>query len=230
MSPILVVAPHPDDETLGCGGTLLKARDAGIEIVWLIMTRIGSDIGATPERIAERDREIEDVAKAYNVSETVQFDFPTTRLDTLPMCDVVEQMSQVVRRVAPTDIYLPFRRDAHSDHAVVFDAGVAVAKWFRYPSVRRVLVYETQSETDFDLSPDSLGFRPNVFVDISATIKEKLQIAGIFKSEFSAHPFPRSMKGIEALATLRGAASGFEAAEAFMLLRERIGDWEERKI
>ena len=225
MSKILVVAPHPDDETLGCGGTLLRARDAGVEIVWLIMTRIGSHIGATPERIAERDREIEDVAKAYNVRETVRFDFPTARLDTLPMGDVVEQMSQVVRRVAPTDIYLPFRRDAHSDHAIVFDAGVAVSKWFRYPSVRRVLVYETQSETDFDLSPDSLGFRPNIFVDIFATIEEKLRVAGIFKSEFSAHPFPRSMKGIEALATLRGAASGFEAAEAFMLLRERIGDW-----
>lgn len=226
MSRILVVAPHPDDETLGCGGTLLSARDAGIEIVWLIMTRIGSHVGATQERIAERDSEIEAVGKAYNVCETVQFDFPTTRLDTFPMGDVIERMSQVVRRVAPTDIYLPFRRDTHSDHSIAFDAGVAVSKWFRYPSVRRVLAYETQSETDFNLAPDSLGFRPNVFVDISTKVEEKLRIAGVYKSEFLAHPFPRSMKGIEALATLRGAASGFEAAEAFMLLRERISYWE----
>ena len=222
MTRILVVAPHPDDETLGCGGTLLQARDAGAHIFWLIVTNLTQHSNISPERITQRKREIKAVASHYKMRETLQLNFPTTTLDDIAIGDIISAMGDFVSHTQPNDIYLPFRRDAHSDHRVVFDAGVAVSKWFRYPSVKRVLAYETQSETDFDLAPDSIGFRPNVFVNISEYLEEKIKIASIYESEFSNHPFPRSKKGIDALATLRGAASGFKAAEAFMLLRERM--------
>lgn len=223
MKRHLVIAPHPDDETLGCGGTLLRARAKGDKIYWLIMTGISEMLGYSRKRVARRAVEIESVAAAYDFTETINLDFPSTTLDSIPIREVVAAISEVARRIKPTDIYLPYRRDAHSDHAAVFDAAISVSKWFRYGSIERVFVYETQSETDFDLSPDSAGFRPNVFVDISDTIERKIEIAAIFESEFLEHPFPRSFEGIRALATLRGAASGFLAAEAFMLLRERIG-------
>ncbi len=223
MKRHLVIAPHPDDETLGCGGTLLRSRAEGDEIYWLIVTGISEVDGFTSERVATRAKEIDRVADAYGFTETIQLDFSTAMLDAVPMGDIVSAIGRTVKRIEPTDIYLPNRRDAHSDHAVVFDAAISVSKWFRYSSVERVFAYETQSETDFDLSPDSPGFRPNVFVDISNTIERKIEIASIFESEFSAHPFPRSFESMRALATLRGAASGFKAAEAFMLLRQRIG-------
>lgn len=222
MKRHLVVAPHPDDETLGCGGTLLAAHSGGEEIYWLIVTGISQAQGFSAEQVARRAAEIDLVTEAFGFVETIQLDFPTTSLDTIPMGELVAAISQVAKRIEPTDIYLPHRRDAHSDHAVVFDAAIPLSKWFRYESVERVLVYETQSETDFDLSPDSPGFRPNVFVDVSDMIERKIEIAALYQSEFEEHPFPRSFEGIRALATLRGAASGFTAAEAFMLLRQRI--------
>lgn len=222
MKRILVVAPHPDDETLGCGGTMLRASRSGAEIVWVVVTAITEEQGFSAARVETRKREIEAVAARYGVVETVQLGFPTARLDARPISDLVGALSEVVRRTAPTDLFLPHRRDAHTDHAVVFDAGVAVSKWFRYNSVERVLTYETPSETDFDLAPDSLGFRPNVFIDISETLEDKIEIAGIYESEILPHPFPRSIEGIRALAIVRGAAAGFSAAEAFMLLRARI--------
>lgn len=223
MKRHLVIAPHPDDETLGCGGTLLRAREEGEETYWVIVTQITEAEGVTPDRIKTRAMEIEQVSRAYGFAETIQLKFPTSTLDALPLKDLVHAIGRVAERIQPTDIYLPHKRDAHSDHSVVFDAAIPISKWFRYNSVHRVFVYETQSETDFDLSPDSPGFRPNVFVDISNTIDSKVEIARIFQSEFSNHPFPRSFMGIRALACLRGAASGFDYAEAFMLLRERVG-------
>jgi N-acetylglucosamine malate deacetylase 1 len=223
MKRHLVIAPHPDDETLGCGGTLLRARNEGEEIYWLIVTGITESEGFTTDQIKSRVAEIEQVTQAYGFKETIQLKFPTSTLDALPIGDLVCAIGQVAARIEPTDIYLPYKRDAHSDHSVVFDASVSISKWFRYNSVDRIFVYETQSETDFDISPDSPGFRPNVFVDISNTIDDKIEIARIFRSEFSEHPFPRSFTGMRALAALRGAASGFDSAEAFMLLRERIG-------
>ena len=117
-------------------------------------------------------------------------------------------------------IFVPHPADVHSDHRVVFDAVSACTKWFRYPSVKRVLAYETLSETDFGLGTNQ-PFRPNVFVDVEHFFIKKLQAMDIYASEVGEFPFPRSHEAIRALATLRGAASGFKAAEAFELLRER---------
>ena len=103
---------------------------------------------------------------------------------------------------------------------MVFDAASACCKWFRYPSVRRVLAYETLSETEFGLDPDT-RFHPNVFVDISAFLERKIELLQIYKSELGHFPFPRSATAVRVLAQYRGANSGFEAAEAFQLLREQ---------
>jgi LmbE family N-acetylglucosaminyl deacetylase len=104
---------------------------------------------------------------------------------------------------------------------MVFDAAASCTKWFRYPSIKRVLAYETMSETDFGLGT-SQAFRPNVIINIEPYLTDKLRAMDIYTSELGEFPFPRSHKAIQALATLRGAASGFVAAEAFELLRERL--------
>ena len=108
----------------------------------------------------------------------------------------------------------------HTDHRIVFDAVIACTKWFRYPSVKRVLAYETLSETDFSLNTNG-RFYPNYFINISGYLEKKIELMSIYISEIAKFPFPRSYEAIRALATLRGAASGYIAAEAFQLLKER---------
>lgn len=218
---MLVIAPHPDDETLGCGATILRARAESYEVTWLIVTSVTKAAGFSQKQVDARRREISAVSEALGITRRVELNHPTAELDQVPTGQLIGEIGAVVRDTAATDIYLPFRRDAHSDHAIVFDAGVACSKWFRYPSVRRVLAYETPSETDFDIAPDSTGFRPNIFVDVTPWLEEKSRIAQLFESELGDHPFPRSVEGMRALSILRGAASGFRAAEAFMVLRER---------
>jgi LmbE family N-acetylglucosaminyl deacetylase len=220
MSTVLVVAPHPDDETLGCGGTILRHVEQGDSVYWLIVTHISQDLGFSKDRVDQRDREIEQVASRYKISRTINLEFPANRLDTQPMATLVEAVGEVVSEIEPELMYLPYRNDIHTDHAVVFDAVASCSKWFRYPSVRRVLAYETPSETDFALDPDAEAFRPTVFMDITGYLEEKIEIMRIYKSEMGTHPFPRSASSIRSLATLRGAAAGMDAAEAFVLLRE----------
>jgi len=220
VSKIIVIAPHPDDETLGCGGTLLKAKASGNKIYWLIVTEISEAYGYSADQVASRESEIQEVGSRYGFEAIYNLRFPTTRLDEVPLCDLIDKIGTVFKEVQPEVVYLPYRGDTHSDHAVVFDAAASCTKWFRYPSIKKVLVYETISETDFSLNPDIPGFRPNIFVDISESLEMKLEIMKIFNSETDRFPFPRSQEAVRAQAVLRGSASGCRAAEAFILLKE----------
>jgi LmbE family N-acetylglucosaminyl deacetylase len=216
----LVVAPHPDDELLGCGGTLLRRKAEGAELAWLIVTGVSDQTRTTGEAAAVREYEIAEITARVGFDQVFNLRLPTAQLDTLPLQHLIERFSEVFQGFAPSEVFLPHNADVHSDHRVVFDAAVACTKWFRYPSVTRVLAYETPSETEFGLSADS-SFRPNFFVDISAYLELKLSLIAIYRSEVLGFPFPRSIEAIRAWASVRGASSGFIAAEAFQLLRER---------
>jgi N-acetylglucosamine malate deacetylase 1 len=218
---VLVVAPHPDDETLGCGGTLLRLAQSGAQLAWLIVTGISREGGFSDERVKERDAEIEKVSSLFGFKEVFNLKLPTRQLDRVPIQDLMGQFSAVYRSFKPEQVFLPNRSDVHTDHRIVFDAGAACSKWFRFPSVQRVLAYETLSETDFALGESSI-FRPNYFVDISDHLERKLEILQLYKSEIDEFPFPRSVEAVRALARLRGSTAGCKAAEAFQLLRERI--------
>ena len=135
-NPVLVVAPHPDDETLGSAGFLLRARDAGRCIHWLIVTRISEADGWPADKVRRRESEIADVSEAFSFSSVHRLSFASAQLDTLPLGDLIEAIGKVIRKVEPEILLLPHRGDAHSDHQVVHDASGACAKWFRYPSPR----------------------------------------------------------------------------------------------
>jgi len=216
----IVIAPHPDDEVLGVGGTLLRRKAEGAKVAWLIVTSISVESGWSAEKVTERSNEINRIKKLFGFDEVFALNFPATELDRVPMRDVVVGIADVFRSFKPEEVFVPHSSDIHTDHHVVFDATASCTKWFRHPSIKRVLSYETLSETDFGLGA-SHAFRPNVFVDIQSFLDEKLRMMNIYKSEMGAFPFPRSQEAIRALAVLRGAASGFKAAEAFELLRER---------
>lgn len=212
---ILHVAPHPDDETLGCGGTLLRHIAVGDAVHWVIVSR------PAPPHDAH-DAIVSAVSRAYGFAGVYQLGFADARLDAVPLVELIDALGDVVRRVEPSLVYLPHPGDAHSDHRAVFEAGSSCTKWFRYPSVLGVVAYETPSETGFGLDPDRHAFRANRYCDISDVLERKLAIVELFgPAEIGAHPFPRSLDGVRALATLRGAESGYRAAEAFAVLRER---------
>ncbi len=219
---VMVVAVHPDDETIGCGGTLLRHKENGDEIYWIIVTKISRELGYAEKRIQEREHEIEEVAKQFGIRKTFRLGYSTAHLDVVPLADLVEKIGAVFREVEPSLVYLPFPGDIHSDHRITFEAAIACTKWFRYPFVKKVLAFEAVSETEFNFNPNNPSFRPNYFVDISSYLEKKIAIAGIYASEMGAFPFPRSQTSINALAFHRGSIVRCEAAEAFMLLRETI--------
>jgi LmbE family N-acetylglucosaminyl deacetylase len=220
-SNVLVVAPHPDDEVLGAGGTLLRRKAEGAKVAWLIVTGITAEAGWSDNKIKQRADEIKRITDLFGFDSVFELNFPTTQLDQVPMSDLVEAISNAFKIFEPEEIFVPHPSDVHTDHRIVFDAAVSCTKWFRYPSVRRVLAYETLSETDFGLETRQ-AFRPNVFINIEPYLADKLRAMEIYASELGEFPFPRSHEAIRALTTLRGAASGFKSAEAFELLRERL--------
>ena len=217
----IIVAPHPDDEVLGAGGTLLRRKGEGSIVAWLIVTSISTMHGFSYENVKQRAEEIKRVAGVFGFDAVFELNFPTTQLDRIPMSDLVTAISDVFKSFEPNEVLVPHPADVHTDHGVVFNAVTSCTKWFRYPSVKRVLAYETLSETDFCLG-NTQCFRPNVFVNIEPYLEDKLRLMNIYASEMGAYPFPRSHEAIRALASVRGAASGFQAAEAFELLRERL--------
>lgn len=217
---ILIIAPHPDDETLGCGGTILKHIEKRNEAYWLIMTNMFFGEQYNRKQVEIRQKEIAAVAKEYEFKDTFKLDFPASKLDIIPRSEIVKKVSQVITRVAPKSVYIPYKNDIHSDHGITFNAVISSAKTFRSASIRRILAYETISETEFAPPIRYRTFMPNSFSDITGYLEQKIKIMRIYKSEITNHPFPRSIKNIKALATFRGATAKVKYAEAFMILKE----------
>jgi LmbE family N-acetylglucosaminyl deacetylase len=216
----MVIATHPDDETLGCGGTLLKHRSKGDATYWIIATAMSKDVGFKPQEIRQREREIELVARRYQFSDIISLGHVATMLDQVPMRTVIESIAAAIQKVKPQIIYLPFGGDVHGDHRLVFEAVCSSTKVFRFPSIRRLCMMETLSETEYAPAYGARSFAPNHFVDISDFMRDKCEILKIYKSEIGLPPFPRSIATVRALAAYRGANAGCRFAEAFMFLRD----------
>ena len=219
MNKVLVISPHPDDETLGCGGTLIRHKKEGDEIHWLIMTNVNSSENKIH---SVKEKEIEEVSKAYNFDSTSRTKFLTSELDSAPRKEIIQVISKVFEEIQPNYLYLPFKNDIHSDHSIVFDAAASCTKSFRYPYVKKVMIYETISETEFSIRPDKEQFKPNLWINISDYIDEKIEIMSLYASEIGKEPFPRSEQNIRSLAKFRGSTAGVLSAEAFILLKEII--------
>ena len=215
MNKVLVVAVHPDDETLGCGGTLLKHKFNGDEIHWLIATEMKDSEG-----VKQRDNEIDKVGIFYDFDSVNRLGLSTTKVDEYSVNDLITKISFVINKVKPNIIYLPFKSDVHSDHKYIFDAAYSSTKSFRYPFIKKIYMMEPWSETEFSVSTKEDSFVPNVFVDVSEHINKKIELMNIYKSEIGKHPFPRSERNIIALATYRGATANCNYAESFMLIKE----------
>lgn len=216
---VTVVSAHPDDETLGCGGALLKHISAGDELSWIIATK-----GWVPlvnrTFLRRREKEIDLVAAAYAMKRIERLGLPTTKLDSLPFDRVIRAMRHALDRCAPDIVYVVNPDDVHADHRIVFDATwVALKPTGNGHRVGEVLCYETLSSTN--LAPPKRGrqFAPDTHVDISKFVERKLQILSLYQSEIFSPPHPRSLDGVRSLARYRGAAVAMNYAEAFVTMR-----------
>lgn len=214
----LIIAPHPDDEILGAGGTLIRKKKEGSQIAWILMTDMTSEGGWSIDRIQSREAEIEIISKRLGFDYVVRLGHPAAGLHSVPMSELVKQISNVFDKFKPDEVLLPHPSDVHSDHKITYQAAISASKWFRSGSIRTLLAYETLSETGVDPITTS-NFSPNYFVNIETELEAKIEAARIYSSELAEFPFPRSVEAIEAQARIRGAMAGFKAAEAFQLLK-----------
>jgi len=223
MNKVLVVAVHADDETLGCGGTLLKHKAQGDEIYWMLVTEITKNhpIYNNHVDLDERDIRNKRIADKYEFDGIFNLGFPTIMMHQIDLHDIINKVSDVINKVKPNIIYLMSKNDVHSDHRVTFDAVYSCTKSFRYPFIERIYMMETLSETEFAPAISSDSFVPNVYVDITDFIDKKIEVMSIYNTETMPEPYPRSLSSIKALARVRGSRAGVMYAEAFQLLYEK---------
>jgi LmbE family N-acetylglucosaminyl deacetylase len=217
---VLVISVHPDDETLGCGGTLLKHKKNNDELYWLILTGVSEKLGYTKEFVTSRVSQIKNVSKEYKFLKTYNLEFPAAYLHTIDLHEIISEITSVIAKIKPEIVYTVNRSDIHSDHQYAAKAIMSATKSFRHPYIKRILMYECLSETEISPPLPENIFLPNVYSDISEFLEQKIKIMKIYHSEVQAPPLPRSPDKIRALAEFRGSGITVQYAESFMLLRD----------
>jgi len=220
---VLVVVAHSDDEAIGCGGTLLKHRDAGDEIQIIFMTNgIGarSDADENEEQIRQTAKE--NSCQQLGVSIEHSFDFPDNGMDQIALIDIVKPIESIISHYQPNIIYTHHGGDLNIDHRIVHQAVITACRPQPTCSIEKILAFEVSSSTEW--SSESIGghFLPTYYSDISTVIDDKKALLCHYEHEMRPYPHSRSIEAILNLNKLRGNHMGLHAAEAFMLIREII--------
>ena len=215
---VLVVSPHPDDETLGAGGTLIKLKKQGHKICWLNITDMKVEDGWAADKVAHRQNQIKAIKEFFGFESTYNLALTPTKLVSMDESDIISKIKQVYDEVRPEWIIIPGRYDAHSDHHVVCDCCMAASKAFRSPYIKRITSMEIISETDYGFQNEK--FVPNLFVDITEELEGKIEAMRIYDTEIEDAPFPRSLENIKALATMRGGCCFSRYAEAYCIVKQ----------
>jgi LmbE family N-acetylglucosaminyl deacetylase len=216
-----VFAPHPDDEILGCGGTMIKHIEAGDEVYVCIATKGCMPLFST-ESVNKTRSEALECHKSIGVKKTFFLDFPAAMMEKVERYEMNGKILDVIKEVQPDIVFIPHWGDMQKDHQMVADACMVALRPKYEPKVKSIFSYETMSETAWNAPNVQNEFIPNVFVDISDTLNKKIKALSVFKSQLSEFPDARSLEAVDALAKYRGALMHFKAAEAFMLIRQLL--------
>ena len=223
---VLVVSAHPDDEVLGCGGTIARHADLGDRVQILVVAE-GSTSRQQKRDVARARDELSALAKAAQTAGSILgaagvelLDLPDNRLDSLNRLDLIKRIEECVERHKPECVYVHHAGDVNIDHRRLHEAVVTACRPTPGQPVRRLLSYEVASSTEWQPPGSAPAFQPNWFVDITAQWARKQQALEAYAAEMRLWPHARSIKALEHLARWRGAQVGVEAAEAFCLLRQ----------
>ena len=215
----LVIAPHPDDEVLGCGGTIARLTAQGKAVDVAIVTR-GFPPAYSVEQVAQVREEARLAHARLGVRATHYLDLPAAALDAMPQAEINRAVTEVIRKVSPDTLFVPHLGDIHVDHQLVFGAAMVASRPAGGFRPDRILAYETVSETNWNAAFLTPPFTPNVFIDIDGYLDAKLEAFAAFASQCRDFPNERSTDNLRALAMVRGACVHVRAAEAFILVRE----------
>ena len=222
MKKILIIAAHPDDEILGCGGTVARLVNEGYNAYTLIL---GEGVTSRDEK---RDREkkiaeIETLQKQIykaneiiGVKEVFVESFPDNRFDSVPLLDIIKIVENIKNKVKPDIVFTHYKNDLNIDHKITFDAVLTAVRPLQNEIVKEIYTFEVLSSTEWNYP---LSFSPNTFYDISDTIELKLNAMSEYKSELRDYPHPRSLDGLRLNAKNWGMKVGINYSESFVCLR-----------
>jgi len=222
MNKILIISAHPDDEVLGCGGTVARLNKEGHTIYTLILGEgVTSrddlrDIKKREKNILELKGEAKKANAILGVKEVFFRNFPDNRFDTVPFLDIVKVIEKIKNNIKPDIIFTHYEKDLNIDHQITYKAVITAARPIKGETVKEIYSFEIPSSTEWSFP---LSFSPNVFYDISETIETKLKALEEYKSELKEYPHPRSLEGIELIAKNWGMKVGLNYAEAYKTVR-----------
>jgi LmbE family N-acetylglucosaminyl deacetylase len=222
---VLVIAAHPDDEVLGCGGTIARLASEGYHMYIGILgegitSRYQQRDKAEPADLQRLHTQSHEVARLLGARDLMLAQFPDNRFDTVPLLEIVKVIEGWIDRLHPQIIYTQHGGDLNIDHVQVYRATMTATRPMAGCSVKTIYGYEVASSTEWAFQQFSPVFRPNVFVDISAQLPLKIQTMQHYESEARLFPHPRSPEALRISAQRWGSVVGMEAAEAFELLRD----------
>lgn len=219
---VLVISAHMDDEILGMGGTIAKHVRAGDTVAVCIACKRAYNHRFDPKVIQGEKAAARRAAQILGYHEILFLDLRDELLDER-LLDIVVPLEEIVLKVRPDMVYTHHRGDSNQDHRAVFGATMIACRTISQHKVPRLLSYEVPSSTEQAPPFIEYAFQPNFYVDISGLLDSKIQAMKAYTRELREFPHPRSAKGIEVLAQKRGMEIGFQAAEAFMVIRDQWG-------
>lgn len=217
---VLFVAPHADDELLGCGGVIAKYSQRGDHLAALILTDAskGAPSQYSESYISQLRSDTLEAHAFIGLQETIFMDFPAPKLDQTPVSEIADGISRVISEFVPSIVFIPHVGDAHVDHQVAHDASLVACRPKPNSVVERVIVYETLSETGWGRF--DRPFVPNYFEELEEQhLTSKIKAMEMIESQIQSYPHPRSRDAIRSLAAYRGASVGVRMAEAFAVVR-----------
>jgi N-acetylglucosamine malate deacetylase 1 len=221
---ILVVAAHPDDEVLGCGGTIARYVREGHDVYVVFMTDGVSSRKQTniQNKIKNRKKSAILASQILGIKLVEILDFPDNGMDTVPILDIVQNLEAVIDKVKPSIVFTHYWGDLNIDHRVTCQSVLTACRPYPAQVVKEIYSFEIPSSTEWSSPSVENNFNPNNFVDISKTIELKMSALQAYDQEMRNFPHSRSLKAINSLAKVRGAAVGIVAAECFVVIRQTI--------
>lgn len=216
---VLVIAPHPDDEILGCGGTIAKYVNQGHDVFVCVVTK-GCEPLFAVEEVNKVRNECCNADKFLGVKDIIFLNFPAAMLEDVERYKLNDALVNTIQDIKPDIVYIPHRGDMQLDHKLVVDAAMVALRPKYAHVVKKIYAYETLSETGWNVPNVINEFVPTAYNDISNFLDKKIDAMKMFASQLAAYPNPRSLEAVKALAMYRGSNVNLLAAEAFSVIRE----------
>ena len=222
MKKILIIAAHPDDEVLGCGGTVARLIKEGNEAYTAIL---GEGVTGRDElrdsdnrknEIKKLQKDLKIANRVLGIKRVIALDIPDNRFDTVPFLEIVKKVEKIKNELRPDIVFTHFKNDLNIDHRITYEAVLTATRPMADEGVKEIYSFEILSSTEWNFPPT---FNPNTFYDISSTVGLKIKAMEKYKNEIRKYPHPRSVEGININAKYWGLRTGLNLAEAFIRVR-----------